>query len=82
VVWIALQWLVNLLEVVAVIGAILAIGAAIAVGAFWLLYRTVCKLAGPSVESESCEYEMDVLAPDDPSIELNKAPSRSKPARQ
>ena len=68
-VWTALQWLVNLLEVVAVIAAILAIGAAIAVGAFWLLYRTVCKLAGPSLEAESYEYEMDGLGPDDPSIQ-------------
>lgn len=76
--WTALQWLLNLLETMAVIAVILAIGAAIAVSAFWLLYRIVCKLAGSSVEAESYEYDIDGYLgatsvnphiPDDPRIE-------------
>jgi hypothetical protein len=78
VLWTALQWLLNLLEALAVITVILAIGAAIAVSAFWLLYRIVCKLEGSSVEAESYEYDMDgypgatsviPLIPDDPRTE-------------
>ncbi len=57
VLWIALQWLLNLVETMAVVAAILAIGAAIAVSAFWLLDRTVSKLAGPSLEAESYDYD-------------------------
>ena len=56
--WIALQWLIHLVEAVVVMAAILAIGAGVAVGAFWLLYRTVCKLAGSSMEMED-EYEAE-----------------------
>jgi hypothetical protein len=81
VLWIALQWLLNLLEAIAVIAVILAIGAAIAVSAFWLLYRIVCKLAGSCVEAESYEYDMDgylgatsviPLIPDDPRVECTE----------
>lgn len=50
VLWIPLHWIADVLEAAGAIATILIAGAAIAVGAFWLLYRAVGKLAGPSLE--------------------------------
>ncbi len=57
VLWTALHWIADLLEATGAIATILVTGAAIAVGAFWLLYRAVSKLAGPSLEWEEEPYE-------------------------
>jgi len=52
VLWIPLHWAADVLEATGAIATILVVGALIAVGAFWLLYRAVSKLAGPSLEWE------------------------------
>jgi hypothetical protein len=57
VLWTALRWIADVLEAAGAIATILVTGAAIAVGAFWLLYRAVSKLAGPSLEWEEEPYE-------------------------
>jgi hypothetical protein len=68
VLWIPLHWIADVLEATGAIAAILIAGAAIAVGAFWLLYRAVGKLAGPSLEwateSESDSEENSEYMPE------------------
>jgi len=62
VLWPEFRWLVHLSEALVAIGLILAIGAAIAVTAFWLLHRTVYKLAGPPPETQTAEYDLEPAA--------------------
>jgi hypothetical protein len=61
--WDLLQWFVSLVEVIAVMAAILVIGLMIAMAAFWVLSRSLGKLAGPPDESDPNEYGMDDSLP-------------------
>jgi hypothetical protein len=55
----ALHWFVGLIEVVAVVTAILLVGLIVGMTGFWILGRSLSKLEGPSVELDPREYELD-----------------------
>ena len=54
----ALSWFVGLTEFVSVVAAILAVGLVFGMTCFWILGRSLSKLAGPPVELPD-EYELD-----------------------
>ena len=56
--WEALQWFVGLVEVIAVVGAILFLGLVITMTSFWLLSRTLGKFPDPA-EPDPSEWELD-----------------------
>jgi hypothetical protein len=55
----ALHWFVSLIEVVAVVTAILLVGLVVGSTGFWILYRSLSKLEGPSAELDPQEYELE-----------------------
>ena len=55
----ALHWVVGLIEVVAVVTAILLVGLVVGMTGFWILGRSLIKLEGPSVGLDPREYELD-----------------------
>jgi hypothetical protein len=55
----ALDWFVGLIEFVSVVAAILIVGLVFGMTGFWILGRSLRKLAGPPVESDPGEYELD-----------------------
>jgi hypothetical protein len=57
--WGALHWVVDLVEVIAVVVAILVVGLVIGTVGFWILSRILGSLEGPTTESDSDDYEMD-----------------------
>ena len=57
--WELLHWFTSLVEVVAVVAAILALGLVIAIAAFWVLSRSLGKLAATPAEPDPDEYETD-----------------------
>jgi hypothetical protein len=61
--WEPVQWFVSLVEVIAVVAAILAAGVIIAKTAFWVLSRILSQFAGAHTEPDPDEYEVD---PDPP----------------
>ena len=72
--WDSFQWVIQGLEVLAVIAVVLGLGSAIAVGAFWLLNRLAAKLAGPpSSEPPPGECEMELGLPDKPERDENRS---------
>jgi hypothetical protein len=59
ILWEALDFFVGLVEVTAVVASILVVGLMIATAAFWILSRSLGKLADPLAGSDSYEDEMD-----------------------
>jgi hypothetical protein len=57
--WEAFQWFLSLIEVVAVLAAILGAGVSIAMAGFWVLSWSLSKFAAAAVEPDPEEYEMD-----------------------
>jgi hypothetical protein len=57
--WEALYFLVSLVEVVAVVALILVVGLIIAIAVFWILSRSLSKLAAQPAESDWYEDEME-----------------------
>jgi hypothetical protein len=55
--WDALHFLVNLTEVIVSVALILIAGVTVAKIAFWILSRTLGKLAGPPAASDPYEDE-------------------------
>jgi len=55
--WDALHFLVNLTEVTVSVALILIVGVTVAKIAFWILSRTLGKLAGPPAGSDPYEDE-------------------------
>jgi hypothetical protein len=55
--WELLDWFVDLIEVIAVVVTVLGVGLSIAIAAFWVLSRSLSKLAG-APEPDPDEYEM------------------------
>jgi len=59
VLWDLLQWFTSFVEVIAVITVILMAGLIIAMTAFWVLARILGRLAGPHIELDPDDYEID-----------------------
>jgi hypothetical protein len=57
--WNALHFFIGLVEVILAITSILIAGVTVAKVAFWILSRSLGKLAGPPARSDSAEDEMD-----------------------
>ena len=73
--WDAIHFFIGLIETAVAVALILIAGVIVAKLAFWILSRSLAKLAGPPVESDPCEEEIAecviVLSPpDDPSIPI------------
>ena len=66
--WNALHFFIGLVEVVGAIAVILIAGVMVAKVAFWILSRSLGKLAGPPVGSDSDEDDVDecILVPGPP----------------
>jgi hypothetical protein len=76
VLWEFFHWFTSLAEVIAVVAAILALGLIIAKAAFWVLSRSLGRLASTPAEPDPDEYETDIslsaaavpTPPNDPSL--------------
>jgi hypothetical protein len=55
----AFAWVVGLLESVGAVAGILLAGAVIGVAAFWILTRSLSKLAGPDAQADLSEDELE-----------------------
>jgi hypothetical protein len=71
--WGALQFFLNLVEVTVSVALILIVGVTVAKIAFWIVSRTLGKLAGPPAgldphEDEASDYPAIPRAPADTSI--------------
>jgi hypothetical protein len=59
ILWEALDFVLGLVEVTAVVASILVVGLMVATVAFWILSRSLRKLAGRPAGSDWYEDEMD-----------------------
>jgi hypothetical protein len=75
--WELLHWFVDLVEVIAVVVIVLGVGLSIAIAAFWVLSRSLSKLAG-APEPDPDEYEMHDNPADDGSAPAERDLSISK----
>ncbi len=54
-----LQWWIGLIESVSAVAAILLIGLVVGITCFWVLSRSVRKLAGPAADLDPDEDELN-----------------------